>query len=236
MATAAEVISRSMRLLGQLESGGTPTTEEYADGLTALNGVLADANNELGMCYALQEETLTLASADGSFTLGPSGDLVTTRPVEIIGAWIVESNVSHSVRLIDEAEYQSINSKTQAGDWPDRALYRPGIPNGTLLLYPVQNATRTLKVLTRTPFTAFATTGDTVTLPPGWITYLAHELACVWAPEFELPSAPPAVVSRAGKLKANIRRANEASRPLVMRTELALVVGSRPSGCILSDD
>lgn len=39
--TPLDVLKRSMRLLGQLESGGTPTTNEQTDGLAALNGLFS---------------------------------------------------------------------------------------------------------------------------------------------------------------------------------------------------
>jgi hypothetical protein len=39
--TPLDVLKRAMRLLGQLESGGTPTTDEQTDGLAALNGIFS---------------------------------------------------------------------------------------------------------------------------------------------------------------------------------------------------
>jgi hypothetical protein len=40
LATAANIIERAMRLLGELASGATPSSDEYADGLTAVNAML----------------------------------------------------------------------------------------------------------------------------------------------------------------------------------------------------
>ena len=185
MATAATIISRAMRLIGQVGSGESPTTAETADGLTALNALLDSWRNKRLMCYAMQEETLTLAASDGSYTIGPSGDLNTTRPVSIEHAYIVVSNVTYPVQMVNEAEWATIPQKTSEADWPDRALYRPTMATGTLLVYPVPNATRTMKLVTRVVLTVFSASSDSVSLPPGWEDAMAFNLAVALAPEFE---------------------------------------------------
>ena len=75
MTTVAQVISRSMRLLGQIESGATPSTDEYSDGLIAINALLDSWRNEKLMCFSWQDLTLTVSSGDGSYTIGTSGDI-----------------------------------------------------------------------------------------------------------------------------------------------------------------
>ena len=94
MSTAATIIARSLRLLGQIEAGGTPSSDEYADGLTALNAMVSSWNNDGLMCYARQTESLTLSASTASYTIGPGGTLNTTRPVAIEGAWILSNNIS----------------------------------------------------------------------------------------------------------------------------------------------
>lgn len=226
MATAADLIERSMRVLGQLNSGSTPTDDEYADGLEALNAMLASWNNPRQMCYALQEESLTLADGDASYTIGPSGDLTTTRPVEIIQAWIVESNVSYDVRLISDEQYAAIPDKTTEADWPEFANYKATMANGTLTVWPLPNATRTLKLQTRIALSAFTSTDTTVNLPPGWEDALVFNLAVRWAPEFQtMPS--PDVKEMARETKAEIKRINH--KPIVSTSELPALVNRRVS-------
>lgn len=232
MATAQTLIDRALRLIGQIGAGASPSSDESADALEALNDLIDDWRNEGLMCFALQEESLTLANADASYTIGATGDLATTRPVAIERAWIVDDDVSHPVRLITEQEYADIPAKTTAGDWPDRALYRPSITSdrGTLIVYPVPNATRTLKLLTRVPLAELAAVGTTVTLPPGYRKALIANLALEIAPEYQT-SPSDEVVKMARESKANIKRIN--ARPILAGNELGLMFG-RGSSNILS--
>jgi hypothetical protein len=225
------MIERAMRLLGQLESGGTPSTDEYADGLTAINAMLGSWNNERLMCYAIRDETVTMVSAQTSYTIGVGGDLVTTRPVEIADAYVVVSSISYPVRIMNESEYASIPDKTATAAYPDHIYYKPSMSTGTIYVYPVPNAASSLHILTRTPLAAFAATSDTVTLPPGWEEALATNLAVKWAPEFEV-AASQDVREMAREAKANIKRIN--SRPMRAYTELPGLVGGHRSN-ILTD-
>lgn len=232
MATAGDLIDRSLRLLGQIGAGETASTDEAADGLEVINALLESWRNERLMAYAFEELTLTLANADSSYTIGSGGDVNTTRPVAIERAWIVDSNISYPVRIIDEKEYAAIPDKAATADWPDKLLYRPTMATGTIIVHHVPNATRTMKLLVRVPVTAFAATSTSVSLPPGWERALAYNLAVDWAPEFETePSS--AVVKMAQESKASIKQANY--RPIRARTGLNSLVGySTPN--ILTDE
>lgn len=231
MSTAATIISRALRLIGVIPSGGSPSTNESADCLTALNALLASWNNPRSMCFATQTESVTLANGTTSYTIGPTGGLVTVRPVAIEAAWILESNYSYPVEVIGDGMYDGLIAKTTTGDWPTHLNYRPTMPDGTIYVYPVPNAARTLKIRTRIALAAFSATTDTVTLPPGWERALAYNLAVEMAPEFE-KEAPPTVQRIAGASKAAIGIVN--SKPVRASNELANMF---PSGVanILTD-
>lgn len=231
MATVATIIDRSMRLLGQLPAGESPTSAEYADGLVALNAMVDAWRNERLMCYAMQEETLTLANADASYTIGTGGDLVTARPVAIERAWIVDGDYSHDVLPMTEEEYAAIGSKATTGDYPERFLYRPTMATGTLIVWPVPNATRTMKLLTRVVVGAFASTATTIALPPGWEEALASNLAVNFAPEFET-EASPTVRDMARRSKAAIKITN--MRPIKSSSGVVEALGRGGNSNILS--
>lgn len=224
MATAATLINRALRLLGQIGSGEEGTSAELSDGLTALNQMVEGWRNDGQLSYAMQELTLTLSDGDGSYTIGPSGDVNTTRPVRIDRAWIVDNNISYPVRIIEEAEYAGIPDKTTESVWPDRLLYRPTMTTGTMVVYPVPNATRTMKLVVVVPVTEFAATSTAVSLPPGWERALSFNLAVEWASEFEM-DAPPRVVAIARDSKAALKRMN--ARPIVADNEIGALFGAR---------
>lgn len=236
MATAGDIIDRALRLLGQLGSGGTATAAEAADGLEAMNAMVSDWNNDRLMCFAYQTESLTLSSGDPSYTVGTSGDLNTTRPIEIVNAYIDQSNISYPVEIMTEDYYASISDKTLAGDWPTHLLFRPTIASSlaTVIVWPVPNATRTLKLTTRIQVASFASTSTTVTLPPGWEKALAYNLAVELAPEFET-AAKPEVVAGATRSLGRIKQANSIAKKRELTTELGSMFSPYSSN-IASDE
>lgn len=205
---ASTIITRAMRLMGQIGQGISPTTAEYAIGLSTLNGMMDSFRNERLMCAAIRDESLSLVVGDASYTIGPSGDLNTDRPVRIDGAYVVDSGgTSHGVTIITDIQYASIPLKTNPGPWPDRLYYQPTIPQGILNIYPVPEVVSTLHVLTWIPVQSFAALATTMTLAPGWFDCLSYNLAVNWAPEFER-EVLPAVSKKAVETKAGIKRTN----------------------------
>lgn len=224
----AAIVNRSLRLIEALSAGASPTTDESNDVLTACNAMLDAWRTEDLMCYALREESLTLANADASYTIGAAGDLNTTRPLDIEAAWIVVDNISHPVRIITDGEYAAIPDKTVSGDWPKKANYKASYPLGTLTVWPVPNATRTMKLLTKVPFSALALV-DTLAVPPGWEDAIVSNLALRIAPEFGIAPAQE-VRDTARETKANVKRSNV--KPIMASSELAVMVGQSCSNIL----
>lgn len=220
---ASTIIKRAMRLLGVLPSGGTPTTDEYADALEALNALLDSWRNEKLMCYAFRDESITPVASQSNYTIGDTGDLATNRPVAIESAYVISSAVSYPITMRNELEYAAITSKASTADIPTDAYYNPTMPNGTLWVWPVPTLTTpTIHIITRTPMLAFSTTATTAQLPPGWEEAMATNLAISIAPEYE--REPSATVRKmAMESKANIKRIN--ARPLKSFSELGVLLG-----------
>jgi hypothetical protein len=193
-------------------------------------------NNEGLMAYTNEEQTLTVGASDASYTIGTSGDVNTTRPVTILAAWGVDGdNVSQPpMRIINDDEYAAIDNKTDTADWPTKILYRPSVgasAHGTIILWPVPNATRTVKLLVRVPITEFAAVSTSLVLPPGWEEMYMSNFCVRIAPTYET-TAPPDIKDLARISKANIKRTN--MRTIKSFTELPALLGQASGGSILS--
>lgn len=205
--TAQQIVNRALRLIGELASGDSPSDDEGADALQALNALIGDWSNDSLMCYAVRDETLTLATSQASYTLGPSGDLDTTRPEVIEGCYVVVSGVSYPVQVLETPQqYAAVKVKAQAGDWPLKVYYEPDVPLGTLFCYPVPNGAVEMHLLTKTPLT-FYSLADTVEMPPGWDNALAFNLAIALAPEYETQPSQYVVLT-ARNSRRGIRNVN----------------------------
>ena len=231
MATLADRINRSLRLLGQLASGSTPSTSEYADALVAANGMIGSWRNEKLMVYSRQDESVTMVATQSSYTIGPGGNLNTTRPVKIESAYVVVGTQSYpDIRIIEDDEYFAIPNKTATAEWPNRINYRPTNTTGTLYVYPVPSAASALHILTWVPVATFAAITDTFALPPGWDDAFDYNLAVRLAGEYP-GSLTQEVLQIARETKAALKSIN--IRPIKAYTELPALL-NRPVSNILT--
>lgn len=225
MATGQTLVDRAGRLLGIVESGSSLTAEESADALIAVNAMLDSWRNDRLMAYALQDETLTMVVADASYTIGPSGDLNTTRPVSIESAFMREGGIDYPVRIVDAEEFNSIPDKTSTGNIVHFVYYEGTMATGTLKVWPVPTATNVLHITTRVPFTALTLAG-TVSLPPGWEDAIASNGAIAISAEFQLNPSQSVIKMAADSLRG-IKRAN--SRPIMSKSDFRLMFSQRSS-------
>jgi len=232
MATAQTIINRALRLIGQYAAGETPTSEDTDDALTSLNAMLDSWRLEKLMVYAIQDQSLTMVAGTQAYTIGPSGNLDTVRPVRIDGAFMRQSNMDYPVAVIDEAQWFSIPDKTSQSDLVEYAYYNATMSTGTLYVWPIPNNTNVLHLLTWTPFTAFSSAATTVTLPPGYEQALASNLAVFIAPEYGAVAAP-AIAGLAVASKAAIKRIN--SKPIKAYSDLPFLVGTGRRSNIIMD-
>lgn len=70
MPTAQAIINKSMRLLGVIASGESPTSAELDDGLESLNSIIDSWSIAAPLGYAEQEITLSLAAGQVAYSLG----------------------------------------------------------------------------------------------------------------------------------------------------------------------
>ena len=222
MATGQTLVNRSLRLLGIIGSGETPTSDESNDALTAINAMLDSWRNDRLMAYALQDETLTLVAADFSYTIGSGGQLNTTRPVSIESCFCRASGIDYPVKIVDFKEWNSIGDKATTSEIPQIVYYEPTMATGTLLVWPVPSTSNVLHLTTKVPFTALVL-GTTVSLPPGWEDAIASNGAIAIAPEFQANPSQSVIKMAQDSIKG-IKRVN--SRPIRARSDLVLMFGT----------
>lgn len=220
MATAAAIIKRSLRLLGTLAAGETPSSTEQADGLEALNAMLDLWRTSSLAVYALRDETLTLTGA-ASYTIGSGGDLNTTRPVKIESAYERLSDIDYPLRLASAIAWSQLAAKSTTSDVAEWLYYEPSYPLGKLYLYP-KATTGVLHLVTWVPLSSFAASAE-VALPPGYQDAITYNLAVRLAPEYSRPVTPE-LAAIARDAMSRVERVN--FRPPIMSA--GLEAGRRP--------
>lgn len=221
MATVNDIVSRAMRLSGNLGAGEVLAASEAADGLTALNSLLEVWALEKLMLYKF--ETVSFTPTTGSFTIGATGDLVAARPVAILSAYRRIGGIDVPVDVIDRAQYESIVQKGLSSN-VQAVYYKPEFPNGRVFCWPV--TTDTLYLSVQQPLTAYTALTTELNLPPGYQEALTFNLAVMLAPEFS-GEVSRTVMRQAANTKRLIKNVNN---EVPMLTVDPVMHGSASSG------
>lgn len=70
MATAQTIITRSMRMLGLIGSGESPTAQELIDGLDSLNAIVETWQTDDRAYFSQVDSTFTLTTGTGQYAIG----------------------------------------------------------------------------------------------------------------------------------------------------------------------
>lgn len=207
---ALDLIKSSLRLINAIAIGETPTGQEATDSLRVLNNLLETWSTENLTVYTQESLTFGFVPGQGSYTIGPAGDWVATRPVNIALAFTSFQGVDFPLTRIDEDWYTLIAQKDQPGQIPVWFKYDADYPLGVVTFWPVPNAASTVTLTVNKQFAAVPHTSAVLSLPPGYERALRYALAVELAPEYQV-LAPQLVVDVARGAKAAIKRANNKS-------------------------
>lgn len=217
MATAANLIKSSLRLIGAIASGETPTAAETQDALESLNHIIEDWSNEGFLIFERSMEEFTMSSGVGSYAIGDGATFDTERPHIIQGVNFKQAGHSEEWqgKVYSTEEWHRICLKTLQTDLPQGIYYNPTYPNGTIHVWPVPKAAHALILFSLKPITKIESSSDDIVFPPGYEKALRYELADDLADEYGTPN--PRLYEKAQKYKANIARTN--FDPLILRSD-----------------
>lgn len=208
MTTARDLINGSLRLIGQLAEGETPSAETSRDALTAFNQMIDSWNTERLSVYTTQDESFTWASGNRTRTMGPSGNFETTRPVLVDDAtYFKYGDLSYPLTLINREQYSAVALKTSTSTFPQLMFVEMGMPDITMYLYPVPTVDLEFHIVSVVQLTQPAGLSTSLVIPQGYLRAFRFNLAVEFAAEFGV-AAPPQVVQIAKTAKRNIKRIN----------------------------
>lgn len=182
------------------------------------------------MIYARDEVTKVLTGAS-SYSIGPSGDINTTRPValERAGQRVAGTSptLEYQLDTLTDAEYASLGLKGLTSSVARWIYYDRGYPTGTIRTYPVLAAGDTLVLYVLHPLTAFASLDTTIALPPGFELALQTNLSIELSSSYRDCQITPALAAQAANSKALIKVNNSQAHLLQLPANLPLGQGRR---------
>jgi len=208
--TAGDQINRSLRLLGILAEGETPSAAMSQDALIALNQMIDSWSIERLAVFCTQDQVFTWPAGEYIRTLGPSGNFIGLRPVMLDDATYFRdpgTNVSFGIKFINQQQYNGIAVKTVTSTYPQVCFVNMGFPDITMSIYPRPTRDLEWHFVSVQELDQPATLATELHFPPGYMRAFTYNLAMEFAPEFGVEPSPQ--VSRISMTsKRNLKRIN----------------------------
>lgn len=206
MASASDLIRRALRRIGVLGVGETATADETNDALACMNGLLEKWSLESLMIYRRVDLVHQMTGA-ASYTVGPTGDIVTARPISIMSAFARLGDLDRGIEIADDDRFNAISIKSLSAGWPLILRYSATMPNGRIDIWPVPDTSYQLHLTVGMQFSAVEHSADELILPPGYERALLLSLAVDLCGEFQRP-IPDGLAALAQDALATVQRAN----------------------------
>lgn len=224
MASALDMIKRSMRLIHALAEGESPTATEANDALEALNTMLDSWSLESFFVYQINQEALTWASGNSSRTIGSGGNFNTTRPTRIEDGFTRINNIDYPYRVVSKEHYDGIVDKTTQSTYPEVVYFKQESPLGTIYGWPVPSESISFYLNSWKQLQQFTSLTTDIALPAGYKRAIEFNLAVELGPEFEM-DVPDSVIRIAAESKSAVKRSNQTD--LVSQIEVGSIHGTR---------
>lgn len=210
--TAGALITSSLRLIGAIATGETPTAAEINDGINALNDLLENWSTQNLAVYDSPVLTFPTIAGQAVYTIGPGGNWNTVRPVRLgDDSYCTFNGVDFPVDLIGQGEYDMIGLKTQQQPIIEKMLYVNDNPLGIITLWPVPSGIVNITINPDRVLTAVADQSTTMVFPPGYLLPMRYHLGILLAPDYGRQISTE-IASVATSSFASLKRANKVKR------------------------
>jgi hypothetical protein len=210
MTTAAELIDGSLRLLGVLAEGETPSAAVMQDSIMAMNQMIQSWDTERLSVFSTQDQVFTWPAYTMSRTIGPTGDFVGNRPIEVDDATYFKdpsSGLSFGIKIINQQQYDGIAFKTVTSTYPQVMWINNTFPDMEITVYPVPIKALEWHIISVETLNEVTSVATDLYFPQGYLRAFRYNLACELAPEFGVEPSPQ-VQRIAMTSKRNLKRIN----------------------------
>ena len=183
--TRNQIIESALRKLGVLAEGQTPSAQNYADGMMALNTVISQLR-AVGMpLWARSEYTFTPTT--NTYTIGTGMTLSTPFPVKLLQAFRTDTGAKIPLEIVAREDFNIL--PTSSNGSPIKINYQSFVNYGTISLWPTPTSTNTatITLVYQRPYQYFTTSTETADFPEEWYNAIIYHLAVRLAPEWGVP-------------------------------------------------
>lgn len=183
ISTASDICTSALKEINVVAAGETPSSDESADALDALNVLLDEWRAQrLAIPYPQTRTTWTIVSGTASYTVGSGGDVNRARPDYINHVYYQDTaptpDQEYPMDPLSDDAYAIWPQKALTSTLPSYWYYSPTYPTGTLYLLPIPTSSTLQGVMyAPTGLTDFAALTDSLSLPSGYKRALIKNLA-----------------------------------------------------------
>lgn len=180
--TRDDIIKRSLRLVGGLGQGETPTAAQTSEAAVALNMLIKSLNNKGLLLWARQEISITPVADQQTYTIGPGLAVDENRPLKIYNVDRFNSSTDLSIGLLplSQSDFNSVNVTTLSST-PSQYWFEPLKTSGKLHVYPLPNSAfatdEVFKVYYQAPLSEFSLSSSNADVPLEFYDLLVYGLA-----------------------------------------------------------
>jgi hypothetical protein len=211
VATALSIITDAMVEIGSYSPGDTISAVHQQLGLLRFQNQLNSWQADRLALHLQTALSFTLTSGTSNFTIGPTGNLVATRPsfVEGVNYLIPGTTPATEVPMgpMDNDQYMALSQKTLPSSLPQLYYFNQTMPNATMFIWPkvTQNVGLVIYVDQGIDVPAALTSG--VTGPQGYAEAFMYQLALRLCGPMAAP-IPQGLPEMAAASYARMRRPN----------------------------
>jgi hypothetical protein len=187
--TRNQVINGALRVLGAIGSGDTPSPDDIDNCSQALNLYIKQLQVKGLPLWKTEDLQVPMVVGQTVYAIGPTGDVITTRPLRVVMAFIRSPQGNDTVlQVISRQEYMQLGIKTSQGI-PNQCYYDPQLTNGQLYVFNAPSqAGWTIHLQVQLPIDDTLTPNDTPDFPSEWFNLLKFGLADQLSLEYGAPA------------------------------------------------
>lgn len=220
--TVRALCTRSLRDLGVVAGGETPSGDDITDVAFLLNDLIDGLGTEKLLLGYRQRTTWAIVSGTATYTLGLTGTVNIARPAYVDRIKFLDTapspDVEYDLVQLTDAAYECLAQPDLQMPQPWAVYYNPTFPLGTITFVGVPTST-TLRGVIWFPVgqSELATLDTSIVMPFGWSSFLRNALNVAAGPSFgKTPTDLAVFAATADAMKANIKRSNMRRQDLML--------------------
>lgn len=221
MATVKSLVESALKSIGVLAAGEQAQPSDLQDAITKLTQMLASWEHETLLIPALATELFEVDSKQ-EYTVGPGGELDTTRPVQVFSLRAVDANgTERIIKLTSRNIIDGLPIKDTVETYPRWFHYEPEYPLGRIMLSSVLAPDTKLMLVAAKPFSPLPDLTEQTEFPPGYDRAIRLGLAFELAPEYGI-QVSEVMAAQYRQAISNLKRTAAASRNMTLEVDSAL--------------